>query len=154
MFESLHDSTRPVDDCHQVREAMRHRDIRDIRRPDLIGAANIQVSQQVRVNGMLRRGLAGVWLGRDRLDSHQSHETLSRLSVDLLAFSSQSLAHFAAAVERSFEVQLVDTFHQCELVGVMGRWLVIETGAIDSQQFALPTNRQFGLDLNHGSTLP
>ena len=40
----------PVDDCHEIEKAVRHRDVGDVRRPHVVGLSNRQAAQQIRIN--------------------------------------------------------------------------------------------------------
>lgn len=64
---------RPVQDRKEIQEPAAHRDIRDIGAPDLIRAINGEVSQKVRIHGMLGVGLGAFLLAIERFNTHQAH---------------------------------------------------------------------------------
>ena len=43
-------AAEPVDDGREIDEAARHRDVRDVHGPDLVGSDDRQVAQEIRVN--------------------------------------------------------------------------------------------------------
>src|SRR5271170_1063617 len=51
-----HTPGEPIDDRDQIDEAARHRDIGNIRRPDLIGPLDLHAAQQIGINLVARRG--------------------------------------------------------------------------------------------------
>jgi len=65
-----------IDDRHQEDEASRHWDVRDVGGPDLVDSGNLQIVQQIRVDGVLRGWLARVGFGHRALESHQPHQPL------------------------------------------------------------------------------
>ena len=88
-------------------------------------------------------------LGVDRLQAHQPHQPLHPLAVDRLALLDQPLRQPPAAEERVGGVLLVDQPHQPQVLRRLGRRLVVQAGAAQPQQFALPAHAQLrvvGLD--------
>ena len=66
-------------------------------------------------------------LGVDRLQTHQTHQPLHALAVDvLLLLFAQPGRHPPAAVERMLRVLPVDQTHQPQVVGRLSRRLIIQ----------------------------
>ena len=73
----------PVHDHHQVRKAVRHRHVGQVGTPDLVGPVDRQSPQSIRVDRMPRVRSAGVRLAVQGFDSHDPHQPLHPLAVDL-----------------------------------------------------------------------
>lgn len=99
---------RLLDNRHQVQPTLRHRDVGDIRGPDLVRMLDFQVPQQVGIHFMLLIGFARVELGVQRLYAHRAHQTLNTFAVNGKAMFQQFIAYSSAAVERQLEVNFVD----------------------------------------------
>ena len=127
----------PVHDRHQIHKPTGHGNVRDIGRPHLIGMIDGQVPEQIGVNPVLRMGTAGVRLGVDRLDAHQSHQPLDAFAVDRAALSAKMPRHRAAAVDRCFQVLLVDQAHEFQILGANRARRIVERGPAQPQQLAL-----------------
>jgi hypothetical protein len=65
---------RDVDHGGEINEAARHRNVGDVHRPHMIGALDLLSPQQIRINLVTRRRLAGVRAAIDRLDPHALHQ--------------------------------------------------------------------------------
>ena len=94
VLDSRHARTRReyhVDDRHQVGEAARHRDVGDIRGPDLVRPCDREPPQQIRVDGVVRRRRARCGLWRRALQPHQPHQALDALPIDHGALGLQRL---------------------------------------------------------------
>ena len=65
---------RPVHDRAPEDEAARHRDVRNIRGPDVVRALHQQATQQIRKDRMLRGPLTRARSATDRADPHTAHE--------------------------------------------------------------------------------
>ena len=70
-----HPAVGPVHDGHHVQKAALHRDIRDVRAPNLIGPLNGDSFRQVGVNPVLRTRSGGPGHLVDGLRAHQAHQT-------------------------------------------------------------------------------
>ncbi len=58
----------------QVHEAMHHRNIRDVRTPDLVDVGRHPIAEQVGVDPCVWRRHSGPRLGEDRVQAHQCHD--------------------------------------------------------------------------------
>ena len=98
-------------DGDEIDEAARHRDIGDIRRPDLIGPLDLHAAQQIGINLVARRGFRGVAAPIDRLDPHAPHQRCHVSAADGDAFALEKIAQHARAREGAFQMQFVDATH-------------------------------------------
>src|SRR5207245_7231653 len=76
-----HKATPPIHHCHQIQKPIRHRHIRHVRTPHLIGSRDLEVLQKIRINLVPRRGLARRTLRIDRLDPHHSQQPSYSLAI-------------------------------------------------------------------------
>src|SRR5579871_6171299 len=90
-----HVPAEPVHHRHQVDEALRHPDIRDVRAPDLIDAPYRDPSQQVRVDLVPFAWLAQLRFGVHDLDSHHLHQTRDPLAIHWITLAHQPLSSFS-----------------------------------------------------------
>ena len=72
----------PVDDSHQIQEALAHRNVRDVP-PHLVGSVNNQALEQVRINPVPLVRPGGSGLGMQRFYPHQAHQPLYPFTVYL-----------------------------------------------------------------------
>ena len=92
--------TIPVQNRHQVAEALSQSDVGDIGTPHLIGALDGQPPQQVGVDRMRRMGLAGVGTGSHPRQPQLLHQAPHSLAVDRQPAVPQKRHHPPAAKER------------------------------------------------------
>ena len=88
-------------------------------------------------------------LGVDRLQPHQPHQPLHPLAVDRLPLLDQPLRQPPATEEGVGGVLSVDEPHQPQVLRRLGRRLVVQAGAAQAEEFALPPHTQLrvvGLD--------
>jgi site-specific DNA recombinase len=113
-----------------------------VRAPYLVGPLDAYISQQVRVNPVPPAGGAQLRLGVDRLQAHPPHQPLHPLAVDLLPLRDQPLRQPPTTEEGVGGVLLVDQPHQPQVLRRLGRRLIVQAGAGQPQQFALPPHTQ------------
>ena len=134
---------RPVHDRHQVKEAALHRDIGDVGAPDVVRPLDCQAPQQIWVDPVLGVRIAGARRPIDRLKPHQAHQPSGPASADPHALAAQALKrHPTGAVKQVLQEQHVDPPHQHERPRALPLRLVIERGAPERQQAALPAEAQ------------
>src|SRR5215510_7896224 len=80
-----------------------HRNIRNIRAPDLVGPFDGDAAQQVRVDLVTRSRVAQVRFRIERFDAQNAHQPLDALAVDF-----QRDGHATAAEKWEIHVQLVE----------------------------------------------
>ena len=110
-----HAAAGPIDDRHEIDEAPAHRDVGDIRGPDLVGPVDLQVPEQVRIDGMGRMAPAGIGLPVQRLDTHLLHQRADVLAANHMAFPPEHVAQHPAAGKGILQVQFVDPAHQRQI---------------------------------------
>ncbi len=140
---------RPVHDRHEVKEATLHRDVGDIGAPDMVRPLDRQAPQQIWVNPVLGVRRAGPRRPPDRLKPHQAHQPCGPPAPDTHALAAQVKHHPAGAVKRVLQEQLVDPPHQRQRLDALPLRLVVERGARDRQQAALPAQAQRRVITHH-----
>src|SRR6478672_2976902 len=76
-----HGTAHPVHDDHQIKEALGHRNVGDVRTPDLIDPLDCDPAKQVRID-LVRYGcLARVRALVDRYQPYQPHQAPDRLRL-------------------------------------------------------------------------
>ena len=76
------------------------RTVGDVCAPYLIWACNINASEQIRINLVLRVRKAGIWPRSHSCQSQNSHQSLNPLTVDDKPSDAQMHHHLSASVER------------------------------------------------------
>ncbi len=143
-----HPARVPVDDRHQIREAMCQPDVPqgdflrgvgDIRAPDLVGT-DYRDTEQVRIYLVFCVWPAGVRPWRHAGQPHLPHQALYPLTIDAMAHALEKYHHLAATVERTPRVLLVDqaTEQQIIFVDQPGLLVRIDRGTRYPGQNALP----------------
>ena len=106
-----HSATGPVQDREEILKATRHRTVRDISRPDMVGSGDLQMTEQIRVHPMRRMLLDGIGFSVQRFDTHAGHHGAHPLAPDPVVFSSQQVAQHPGSGKRSGQMELVDPAH-------------------------------------------
>jgi len=112
-----HAATGPVEHRAQIHEAPRHRNVGDIRCPDVIRAGDLQVAQEIRVHRMGGMPLAGVGPAIHGRDAHASHQGGHVPPPNGLALSPQEVTQHPGTGKRIVQMQCVNPAHQCQLHG-------------------------------------
>ena len=107
----------PVGDGDQIDKAPAHRNVGDVRGPNLIGAVNLQVPKKIAVDGMRRMAAAQVWLPVKRFNSHPLHQATDPFAADQVAFDPEHVAQHAATGKGMLQMQFVNPVHQCQIFG-------------------------------------
>jgi site-specific DNA recombinase len=119
------------------------------RTPHLVRPRDRHTPQQVRVDPMPAARRTQLRLGVERLQAHDPHQPPHPLAVDRLPLPGQPGRQPPAAEERVGRVLPVDQRHQPQVVRRLRGRLVIQAGAAQPQQRALPADAQLrvtGLD--------
>jgi hypothetical protein len=120
----------------------------------MVGLGDAHAAQQIGIDLVAGRGLAGAGARNQRLDPHHAHQPLHALAVDAAAFLVEFEHHPPRAVERPFEMQFVDLPHQGQIHGAGDRRRAIDARTRQIQQLTLPANRQIlRRPFNHRPTL-
>lgn len=96
---------------HLLHRLLRHTDIRS---PDVIRADDIQRTQQIGINRMLRMPLAVVRLAVQRMKFHQGGDTAA---TNGQTFTLENPAQHSCSVEREFQVKFVNPTLQRQILG-------------------------------------
>ena len=91
---------------------------------------------------MLLIFLAQPGFGVDGLKSHEPHQALNPLVIDLVPLLMQGRCHAADPVKGGERVLLIDQTHEVKIDGRHLLRLVIPAGARQTQQLALLRNRK------------
>ena len=111
-----HEPAEPVHDCDQVQEAVRHRNVGDVRAPDLIDAINHDSLQQIGIDLVACLGPAQIRLGIYRFDPHRPHQADYPFTVYFIALRLQPGSDAPTAVKWRPRVLLVDQTHQPQVL--------------------------------------
>lgn len=87
-------TAEPIHDGHQITEPASQLDIRDVSRPNLIGSDNLDASEQIRVNPMLRVLLAQPRLWINRQQVHRPHQPADEFLSGGMAQTAYVVHHF------------------------------------------------------------
>lgn len=113
------------------------RTVSDVAAPDLIGAVNDHIPQQVGTNPFLGMGGTQSTLGPDRPDAHLAHQPLDRFAAHPVALATQMTGHSTTAQNRRLQPLLVDQTHQLQIQGRFSLAAIIERRAADQQWIAI-----------------
>src|SRR6202142_4590269 len=144
-----HFAARHIQNRHQVQKTVRHRQIGQIRGPDLIRPIDHQVLQQVGINRRPACRDTRARLAVQRLDPHQAHERAHVPAPDLMALTLQLRRDFAGPVERRLQVQLVHPAHQLQIPRRDRPRPVVRARTGHIQQLGLAPHAQLSAPLNH-----
>ena len=100
---------------YQVDKTFGHRNIRDVRCPDLVGSVDVQALEQVGIDLVPLPWSAGVCLWVQGGDSHLLHQAPDALAVDVMAFLPQPIPNPTTAIEWPLQMHLVYTPHQLQV---------------------------------------
>ena len=89
----------PVHHHREIDKPARHRDIGDIHRPDLFGAGNRQVPEQIRIYPVLWVSFRGPGLAVQGLNAHLPHQGGHLLTADLETLAIEQISQHASAGE-------------------------------------------------------
>ena len=116
---------------------MCHRDIGYVYRPDLVGACDLQVAKQVRldVGRLPRLAQRPDWV--DGIYPHLSHQPADPLQVEMQALVEQVLTHRPRARRGVFHIEPVHLLHRFFVFWSFALGLVVDGVAADAQKLAL-----------------
>ena len=106
-----HAPRRPVEHGGEIDEALGHRDIGDVHRPDLIGPRDRQAFEKIREDLMPRLGLGGARAAVNRFDPHPPHQRFDMPVAQQTPLDSQHRAQHARPCEGELQVQFVEPPH-------------------------------------------
>src|ERR1039458_7653169 len=122
---------------HLVEEAAPHRDVGDIRTPDLVRLVDGQMPQQIRIDLVPRMRLARLRVLVDRRQAHLGHQPTDMVAPNAPAVASQVSRHLPRAVPGRLQELLVEEAHQPERLFALRCRFTVERRATDRHQLAL-----------------
>lgn len=141
-------SAIPIDDDKEIHEAFLHPEICNIDSPDLIGTADVQISEQVGTNILFMVTLAEIGLGIDRINAHLPHQSADLLAINgSLVITTNDLRDRSVTPGWMIRMQLIDSAHEKQVfIGdrLLLRRPAIHAAPVDAKQFGLPANRNLG----------
>ena len=84
------------------------RNVCDVGAPDMVGAIDLQLAQQIGINPVRRMRLTGPWSLVNRRQPHLRHQPPYTPTVDILADAAQTADHLATAISGHIEKRRVD----------------------------------------------
>ncbi len=111
-----HPTTGPVQNREQAHNATRHRKVRDIRRPDLVGAGHRQLAEPIRVHPMRRMPRTGGGRALHRMEPHPLHPRRNATSAHRAAFTGEHHPQHTCAGQRTLQMELVDPAHPRQIL--------------------------------------
>ena len=111
-----HPTTGPVQNREQAHNATRHRKVRDIRRPDLVGAGHRQMADPIRVHPMRRMPRTGGGRALHRMEPHPLHPRRNATSAHRAACTGEHHPQHACAGKRTLQMELVDPAHPRQIL--------------------------------------
>src|SRR5487761_119197 len=144
-----HIPAEPIHHRHQVHKPAGHRNVGDIRAPDLVGSLHLQSPQQVRVDFMRLRAPAQPRLGIDGFQAHHRHQPPHPLPVHPPTLAPQPCHHPPASVKRPPRVLLVQKPHQPPILFALRLRPIIQARPADPQQRALTPHAEVGMSSLH-----
>ena len=154
MIDTRHDSTRRLYQAEhhcQIDAAARHRNVRDVHRPDLVRTRDLEPAQQVRVDLV-----AGFWLARartaiERFYPHLLHQRFHMTAADLAPFGSQQALQHARTRKWKLQMQFVNPPHQSKVSRRHRPRQVVHAATADVEDFRLLADRQIVCAVDHRS---
>src|SRR4030067_636002 len=139
----------PVHDRHEIEKPPTHRDVADVRAPDLVRLVDRHPLQQVRVDLVTGTRLCGRGFLVDRRKPHLPHQPGDPLAADAPSPPTEPAGHLPGSEEGGLQELPVDDPHEIEVERGFSDRLVVERGAADSQKKALPGDREPGMGRLH-----
>ena len=139
-------AVEPVHYDREIKEALAHAHIRDIRAPDLVGSCYVKPPQEVRVDPVFRVVPAESGLRVYGFKSHETEQSSNPFQVDPDPFSLKPELHALYSPAGVFRVLPVHKIHQIQVLTrffAVSFLLYVDAGAVESQKLALPTHGEF-----------
>ena len=132
-----HGAAHPVHDDDEVKEALGHRDIGNVRAPDLVDPLDRDAAEQIRVDFVPRSCLTRARSLIDRHQRHEPHQTLDAFAIDQVTPGGQPRRHPTRTIIGPGQILPIDQRHdRAVLLTDLGR-LAVDRGARYRQQPAL-----------------
>src|SRR5262249_54889332 len=121
----------------EVDKAPRHRNIRDVHRPDLVRPRDLKAPQQIRVDLVARLRRGGARTPIERFYPHAQHQHSYMPTAALAPLSIHHTSQHARTGEWVLQVQPIDTMHDRQLRLRHRPWQVVDTATTDVESFRL-----------------
>src|SRR5262252_3421652 len=144
-----HAATEPIEHDGEVDKAPRHRNVRDVHRPDLVRPRDLNVPQQIRVDLVARLRCGGARTAIERFYPHAPHQRSYMPTADLAPLGSQQTSQHARTGEWVLQVQPIKPMHDRQLRLRHRPWQVVDTATTDVESFCLFASRQIVFAVNH-----
>ena len=144
-----HARTGPVEDGGEVDKAARHRDIRDVHRPDLVRPGVRPMPQEIGKHGMRAVAAAGAGLRTQGGNPHVEHQGADPSASHTRDIPALEAAQHVRACKREVQVQHIDLPHQREVAGRRRAWRVVHRAAADPQRRGLPRHGERVRPVDH-----
>ena len=132
-----HPPREPVEHGGEIDKAFRHRNIRDVHRPDLVGPHDLHAAQEIRVDRVSRLWLRRARTAAERLYPHPLHQRFDAPAAGLAPIGSQKTAQHPRPCEGKLQMQPVDLAHEFEIGCRYRARQVIHRAARDACGFGL-----------------
>src|SRR6516162_5127214 len=144
-----HAPTEPIEHDGEVDKAPRHRNIRNVHRPDLVRPRDLNATQQIRVDLVARLRRASARTAIKRFYPHAPHQRSYMPTADLAPLGSKQASQHARTGEWVLQVQPIEAIHDRQLRLRHRPWQVVDTATTDVESFCLFADRQIVLAVNH-----
>src|SRR6201997_2594935 len=144
-----HAATETIEHDGEVDKATRHRNIRDVHRPDLVRPRDLKAPQQIRVDLVAKPRRGGARTAIERFYPHAPHQRSYMPTADLAPLGSQQTSQHARTGEWVLQVQPIEAMHDRQLRLRHRPWQVVDTATTDVESFCLFANRQIVFAVNH-----
>ena len=132
----------PVDHGHKIKKALRHRDVRNVRRIDLPGSRHLHASEQIRINPVPFSWRRRAALGVNGPKAHQAHEANDAASGDTDASRLEHALDRARSARGAFHVEPVDLFHHGKVLLALAPRSVVGRRTTQRQELRLANRGQ------------
>ena len=129
-----HLAAGPVHDRHQVEKTPPHRDVGDIRAPDVTRLAYLHPAQQVRVSPVPRVRRGGVGLLVDGGNAHLAHKPHHPFPAHPVTLSPQPAGHLPGAIPWGLQKLSVYQAHEFQIQRTLALGLVVKRRPADTQK--------------------
>jgi hypothetical protein len=135
-------ATRPIHHRREINEAVRHRDVRAVHRPDLVRLRDQAMAQEIREHGVGAVPAARARLRTDHDDAHVLHQRANTPTPDTTKVGPAQAPQHPGAGEREVEVECIDREHQCEIPCRYRARHIVRRAAADAERLGLTRDRQ------------
>lgn len=128
----------PINHGSKIYKALCHRQIVYIHRPNLVGASDVEMPQQVRVDFVTRRRLGRPEFTVQRLYRHSLHQSAKPACGQLSSPLTKQAAQHTSTCKRGLEMKLVYSQHKLLISVTDWLWQIVNTASVYIEQIRLP----------------